>query len=139
MPAIKLSLGARSVVVRGEVCGPGVQGNLYGLKERRVFVFDILVDDAYLDADRFLAVCADHGLTTVPVLARAADLAVWLFGRTVRQAAHGISQLASSVLREGIVIKPMREARHAELATMGGRLLLKQRDPVYLANEKDSA
>ena len=137
LPAIKLSLGARSVVVRGEVCGPGVQGNLYGLKERRVFVFDILVDDAYLDADRFLAVCAEFGIATVPVLARDVDLTVWLAGRNIQQAANGKSQLAPAVLREGIVIKPMREARHAELATMGGRLLLKQRDPVYLAKEKD--
>lgn len=58
------------VVIQGEVCGPGIQGNRLGLSEPDLFVFNVFDKDAgrYLAHDYMVAFCEGNGLKTVPVL-----------------------------------------------------------------------
>lgn len=119
------------VTARGEYLGPGSQGNIYKLPENKVYIFDIMINDEYLRPDEYLSWCRMHDVPTPPLLARDVLLKDWLIGRTIRQASTGESKIACmpNVLREGIVIKPMVEARHDKV----GRLFIKQRSPEYLA------
>ena len=117
----------RAVIVRGEMVGPGIQGNYYRLKDHAVYVFEIEVDGIPLRAEDFLTVAKARDIPMVLLLAVAVKLGDWLDGRTLKQASDGQSQLAA-VRREGIVIKPMTERRDDVL----GQVVLKQRSPEYL-------
>jgi len=58
-----------SVIVFGEVFGPGIQDMDYGVGEDLGFrVFDIAVNGEYLDWSELQIACADHGVETVPCL-----------------------------------------------------------------------
>jgi RNA ligase (TIGR02306 family) len=121
----------KAVTLRGEMLGPGVQGNLYRLKDHEVRVFDLEVNGMPLDAQAFLQLTAKHEIRTVPVLAVDVTLRDWLDGRDLKSASDGKSALAD-VLREGVVVKPMIEQRDERL----GRMFVKQRSPEYLAKSE---
>jgi len=57
-----------SLAIQGEIVGPGVQGNKYGLSELHFFVFGIWDIDTkqYLSYDKKLCICAALGLYAVP-------------------------------------------------------------------------
>lgn len=123
------------VAIRAELLGPGVQGNIYGLKEHKLCVFDIKVGGHYVAPNAFENWLLDPN-NRVPVLARGVTLREWLAGRSIQEASNGMSLLNPNVRREGIVIKPMVE----EYVDFGDghrqRLIIKQRSPLYLAKEK---
>ena len=130
LPAIARELGGpTTVALRGEVIGPGIQGNHYRLPARRLVAFEIEADGAAVDAPTFFALCERFGLEHAPVLCRGETLRAWLGGKPVAAASNGPSALNAQVAREGIVVRPMREARDAAF----GRIILKQRSPAYLA------
>ena len=63
------------VVFQGELCGPGIQGNKLGLKEKEWFIFNVFVSttgkyDSYekLDLIGMLAMCETFGLKHVPII-----------------------------------------------------------------------
>lgn len=63
------------VVFQGELCGPGIQSNRLGLKEKEWFIFNVLVSttgkyDSYekLDLIGMLAMCERFGLKHVPII-----------------------------------------------------------------------
>lgn len=126
-------LPGQLVALRGELVGPGIQKNIYGLKKPVVRLFDVKVGHRYLDAPAFLALVPQEW--QVPVLCSDQTLRQWLAGRTIQQAADGKSALTDR-LREGIVVRPWVE----QLADFGDghpqRLILKQRSPLYLAKEE---
>jgi len=137
-----------AVTIRSEMVGPGIQGNYYRLKQLICFVYDIEVDRKYVSYTDLEPLITEIGLAGrfVPVLAKGITLREWLVGRTLQQAANGVSawnptksedlvlydikkeQRGVCKIREGIVIKPMTE----QYVIGFGRLFLKQRDPVYL-------
>lgn len=119
---------AKRVLLRGEYCGPGSQGNIYGMKENQILLFDISVDGVYMGPQEFFETCHGLAMPTVPPIAENVILREWLGGKTVKGASNGKSLLFNG-LREGIVIRPAVEARHEKI----GRLILKQRSPDYLA------
>jgi RNA ligase (TIGR02306 family) len=118
----------KSVIIRGEIAGGNIQGNIYKLPKMQIFAFDILVDGAYLDALTFLDLTVQYKIQTAPMLSISKTLHEWLGGKTVKDASHGKSLLGDTI-REGIVIKPIVEQYSKVL---GGRLFIKQRDPIYL-------
>jgi len=124
----------QQVTFRGELIGPGIQGNIYKLQRPEIRVFDIKVHSRYVNAETFLRLTQEFEILTVPTLAFGISLREWLNGKTIREASNGKSLLNPDVLREGIVIKPLEEQYSYELR---GRTLLKMRDPVYLSKEKD--
>ncbi len=129
------------ITVYGEAFGPGIQGNIYKIPAPQVRLFDIKINDEFLDFPTFIGLIHMHwridykfapsNPITVPVVFTGI-LAEWLQGDTIAYASSGPSALNANVLREGVVIRPFIEGRHPEI----GRLIIKQRDPVYLANEK---
>ena len=63
------------VVFQGELCGPGIQGNKLGLKEKEWFIFNVFASttgkyDSYekLDLIGMLAMCENFGLKHVPII-----------------------------------------------------------------------
>ena len=63
------------VVFQGELCGPGIQSNKLGLKEKEWFIFNVFVSttgkyDSYekLDLIGMLAMCENFGLKHVPII-----------------------------------------------------------------------
>ena len=119
-----------NVTFYGEYIGPASQGNIYNLKENVVKFFDIKVDETYIDSDIFNEYISED--LRVPVLFSGGTLREFLGDKDITEASHGKSVLNNGTLREGIVIKPQREFRVDDF----GRVCLKQRCPVYLANEK---
>jgi ATP-dependent RNA circularization protein (DNA/RNA ligase family) len=121
----------KNLTVYGEFIGPRVQSNIYKLKKFEVRLYDIKVNEKWLTPDiRQSLIEKQFGNLDihVPILATNVILEQWLDGKSLVEASHGISQLHKTT-REGIVIKPMIESRHEKI----GRLVIKQRDPIYLA------
>jgi RNA ligase (TIGR02306 family) len=63
------------VVFQGELCGPGIQSNRLGLKEKEWFIFNVFVSttgkyDSYekLDLIGMLVMCENFGLKHVPII-----------------------------------------------------------------------
>lgn len=114
--------------VRAEFLGESSQGNYYGFKGHRAIVFEIDVNTKPIDAVSLLQLVKEYGIDFVPVLF-VGKLRDFLNGQTVQEASNGQSKLVNR-LREGIVIRPMREEYSKELDS---RLIVKQRSPQYLA------
>lgn len=62
----------KRLAIQGEICGPGIQRNIYGLKDFELFVYKVTDVDSGLSAnfeelERF---CNENKLTTVPILER---------------------------------------------------------------------
>jgi len=129
--ALKDNYPGKNITVYGEFIGPRVQSNIYKLKGFDVKLYDIRINEIWLTPDIRHAVIKEHFGNLdihVPILASNVTLEQWLQGKPIVEASHGISKLYKTT-REGIVIKPMIEARHEKI----GRLVIKQSDPIYLA------
>ncbi len=117
------------ITLRGEIIGEGIQGNYYGLKGRKIFLFDIELDDRPVDAVTFHALTRKYDMCAVPTvfIGYMRDLAT---DATALTAVSSAPSVLNGKLREGLVVRPLeREMRDPEL----GRVILKTRDPVYLA------
>ncbi|TGO02387.1 hypothetical protein PN36_25880 [Candidatus Thiomargarita nelsonii] len=129
--SLKVSYPGQNITVYGEFIGPRIQSNIYKLKDFELRLFDIKVNEKWFTPNIRQSIIEKHFGNLdiqVPILATNVILVQWLDGKSLVKASHGISQLCETN-REGIVIKPMIEARHEKI----GRLLIKQRDPIYLS------
>jgi RNA ligase (TIGR02306 family) len=96
--------------IQGELVGPGIQGNIYGLTQPEFYVFDVYNIQAgeYLKPEARRALVERMGLKHVPVIAYTANLQDTL-GITdidgILAFAEGKSQLNKNTEREGIVFK----------------------------------
>jgi RNA ligase (TIGR02306 family) len=118
-----------AITIRSEALGPKIQGNYYNFNKHSTRIFDIEINRKALDFDELMVVLEKINLREkfVPIIASNVTLREWLNGRSLQQVSNGKSLLVDRI-REGIVIKPMKEQ-----FVMGfGRLFLKQRDPIYL-------
>jgi RNA ligase (TIGR02306 family) len=97
----------RNVALQGELVGWGIQGNLYGLRSQRFYLFDVYDADAgrYLPADAREALARELGLAHVPVIERAFRLGADTTMAALLAMADGASTLNSKRLREGLVFK----------------------------------
>jgi RNA ligase (TIGR02306 family) len=126
---LSVEYSSAPVTVYGEMIGPGIQGNIYKLSKHEVRVFDIKIGPLFMPASEFLRITELQGILTAPNLGVFDNIDVFLAGKTIIEASNGKSILNPNTLREGIVIKPMIE----QIVDKFGRLILKQRDPIYLA------
>lgn len=103
----KLSALGRNIAVQGEIIGPGIQGNKYGLAKQEFFVFDIYDISAkkYLDARERFELAHELGLKHVPVLVWNQDTPMNL--DSVLTIADGVSALNGDTMREGLVFKAL--------------------------------
>lgn len=127
----KLHENMQLVALRGEMTGPGIQGNYYKLQNYRMFAFDIEINGKSINSDTFIHLTEKLAIEIVPTLAFNEPLCDWLDGQTVKTAADGES-LIHKIKREGIVIKPMNEQTDPRL----GRVFIKQHSLSYLAKSK---
>ncbi len=118
--------GLGDVMLYGETFGAGVQDLDYGAPrgEPAYAAFDIGMGGRYLDYDDFERVCTERGIPTVPVLYRGPFGAECLALTTGRETVSS----RGSHLREGIVIRPVRERHDAAI----GRVILKSVSADYL-------
>jgi RNA ligase (TIGR02306 family) len=115
------------VAIQGEVIGPGVQQNKYGLKEVTLRLFNVFDVSAYrfLNHADVVAAVAEMGLETVP------QLGAVVLNHTVDELvalSEGTSVLNAKAQREGIVLRPLVEVEDDYL----GRLSFKAINPKFL-------
>ena len=140
------STAAESAVIYGEVFGPGVQDLHYGVLPNRLGfrIFDIMLDQRYVDWEVFaqlvgaeaevgeadgkglMAVEWTSDLPMVPVL-----YAGPYSEEMVARYTTGRDTLSDTHIREGIVIRPLRERYQGAL----GRVILKSVSGDYLTRK----
>jgi len=116
------------IAIQGELIGPGIQGNPYGLlgHEFRVYdIFDIL-DQAYLGTDDRLRIIEDFYFDHVPVLNNRYRLDPETTVGAILKDAEGDTQMPTKHAREreGLVFKRV-DGRHSFKA-ISNKFLLKQ-------------
>ncbi len=121
---------AGSFAVQGEVCGPGIQKNMLGLKEHDLFIFNVydIMGSRFLNYDEFIEFCKRWELQTVPV---EDDNVVLTGNETVEELllrADGVYH--GGHLREGLVWRPVIEMTSPTLDN--GRLSFKTVSNKYL-------
>jgi hypothetical protein len=65
---IKKRYCARRVVIQGEICGPGVQGNKYKFDKLQLFVFNLIIDNKKYPFSEMVDVLEKYNLTSVPLI-----------------------------------------------------------------------
>jgi len=115
------------IAIQGEVGGPGVQSNRLGLKAHELFVFSVydIRAGAFLPFEQFIAFCAEHGLTTVPIerVVTGDEAAGYDHSLDGWLAASRGMYPGTKQHKEGIVVRPLAEQRSETLG--GSRLSFK--------------
>ena len=99
----KLSvLNCESIVIQGELAGPGINKNRPGLKDTNLFVFNVWVDGKFVGVKEMVTVCEKLGLNTVPIeeVMMFEHSLEWLLERAKGKYAGTNNE------KEGIVIRP---------------------------------
>lgn len=93
----------QDAICQGELIGPGIRGNRYGLAALEFRAFDLLVDGERAGFAALENFCREHGLKTVPVIG-------WEFNLgNISALACGPSILNPATPREGAVFRPIAE------------------------------
>lgn len=104
-----LSFGSvtRELVLQGEMVGPGVEGNVYGLAEREFYLYNVydIRDGRYWNPAARRILAQDMGLKHVPVLDKALVLSRTDTADSLLAHADGPSALNPKTRREGDVYK----------------------------------
>ena len=123
---IEVEEPVNSIIVYGEIFGPGVQDMHYG-DAKGYRVFDISINGSYLPFVVVERICRQVGLGTVPVLARGK-----LTLREVFDLAEGSTVVNDAEhMREGIVVRPAG----VERPHRNGRYIFKILSGAYLARK----
>jgi RNA ligase (TIGR02306 family) len=117
----KLRGYGRDIALQGEVVGPGIQKNKYGLHQHELYVYNVfdIKKDMYLSYPDLTDVVDQLMVKMVPLIDdhfRLPNTLEELIGM-----ADGYSALCKSSLREGIVVRPTKEM----VRSKGGRLSFK--------------
>jgi len=116
----------KNYIVYGEIYGNKIQDLTYGLDDIDLVVFDIKYKGVYISWDEVVAFCNNFGLPTVPVLYTGPWNKEMLTTYT-----DGKSMLCAEQIREGCVIKPIKETNHGRV----GRKILKSVSVNYLTRK----
>ena len=101
---LKKTFKAKRLVIQGEICGPGIQGNKYKLTELKFFIFNIRVDGKLLNYDEMAeAIKPFPDLQLVPILNR--DFTLPNTVKEMVEHSKGRSTVLSTQKREGIVVR----------------------------------
>jgi hypothetical protein len=102
---LKKLIGDNSyIAIQGEICGPSIQGNKYGLVENDLFAFNLIYPDGKVEGVIAQTILLAQGIKFVPILSL-----YFYLPETVNdllELANGETVLNSSkALREGIVFR----------------------------------
>ena len=94
----------KNLFIRGEHCGPKIQGNIYGLKENDVWLYDVYDIDKkrFYNLEEMKQFCSEHGFKMVPVLDENFSLPSDV--KDLLNYSNATSVMAKT-LREGVVIR----------------------------------
>lgn len=124
------------IALQGELCGPGIQKNRLGLPRAAFFAFSAydVREGNYLTHDALVSLCASLGVPTVPVERRLEGAEAEAFEHSLEHyLALARGHYAGTTHRkEGIVVRPLREARSEVL---GARLSFKVISNEFLLEE----
>lgn len=102
--------GRKGVAIQGELCGPGIQKNIYKLDKLKLFVFGMFeADGTRMDPHDMCAYSAFLGLDTVPFVDEHRQLPSDI--GMILAACEGRS-LVSDVPREGVVWRSQTSGKH---------------------------
>lgn len=120
----KIRSTGRNLALQGELCGPGIQGNSYGLKDYDYFVYDIFDIDLqeYLLPNERQMFSAVLGIPHVPIFWGWSDLPATQ--EEVINSAGGNSLLNPHTMREGLVFKSLTS--HESFKSISAEWLLKK-------------
>lgn len=120
-----------NIVVQGEIVGPKIGGNMYGLKQLKFYVFRVhdLDKNMFLGMVNLQNLCKALGLNTVPVIKQSVRLepkssSSWLTKAETK------SVLNNKVDQEGYVLAPVDDAPtygFTSIKVISNRYLLKQK------------
>ena len=122
----------RSVVLYGEIFGAGIQKFQYGRTGLDYRVFDIMIDNKYLDFKDAIELCIKYDIQYVPIL----HVGEYSLDK-IKELTKGNTTLTDKSnkltnIREGVVVKPVKESSHPKI----GRLTLNYVSDDYLTNDK---
>jgi len=123
--------GAASVIIYGEIYGPGIQDLTYGVTAPQWRAFDIAVNGAYLDFEQQQEFLAQGGMVKpgqLPAVPLLCDQPMPFTKERIADLTGGKTALDGGGLREGIVIKPVVERTHRKC----GRVILKSISDEYM-------
>lgn len=124
----------QSVIVYAEIFGAGVQDMVYGLTNRSFRVFDIAINNRYIDFDDKKELCDKFNVPMVPVLYRGPfsveKLEEFTNGPTTMCAIDKAGKFSG---REGIVVTPIKEVEYCSVVK--GRRIIKSVSADYLARK----
>jgi RNA ligase (TIGR02306 family) len=141
--ALKLNLKERltdyyqqtgvAIALQGELIGPGIQGNIYGLSEKSYYVYDVFVihdsisvlENGYQKPEVARVITETLGLTYVPVIDTQFSLKNMDMQQLISQA-DGFSKLNPKTRREGLVFKHIE--KQDSFKAISNAYLLKQKD-----------
>jgi RNA ligase (TIGR02306 family) len=107
--ADKLKADGRNLSIQGEVVGPNIQSNKYGLDhyEFRCFQIYDIDENRYFGYEAWKTFCKYHDIVTVPII----DDSVVMHNNVDKwlDYAKGYSMLNAEALREGVVWRPLTE------------------------------
>lgn len=116
-------MGAKSVIVQGEIIGPKIQGNPYHVSHNCFFVFNLIVDGVRLPSVSARDIVEQYGLEFVPIVA-----SKYTLPDTVEKMlayATGYSCLGE-YRREGVVVR-----------SCDGSISFKAVSPAYLTHKHE--
>lgn len=123
----KQANGAGDFAIQGEVIGPKIQGNKYGLDECRLYVFDgfWIAAGCHMSPGALRDLTVEMGLVSVP------DLGTFTLAHGIDEIvamSEGKSALNPKIEREGIVLRPTMPGRDDR----GNRVSFKAINPRFL-------
>lgn len=119
--------GYGNIAIQGEIIGPGIQDNRYGLSISQFYVFDMYDIDAkkYIDPLTRVQICAQLGLTHVPYwYSFLRDVVPDQNYESFITYADGPSMLNTKTNREGVVFKRC-SGEHTSFKVISNKFLLK--------------
>jgi RNA ligase (TIGR02306 family) len=111
---IKEKYNAHAVIAYGEIYGAGIQDLTYSMKDIALRLFDIKVDDRYLDYEDFVTFTGIYNISVAPSLYRGP------FSLEKIKSFEGKSWVGDCII-EGTVFKPVKERIDQHI----GRAILK--------------
>ena len=125
-----------NIAIQGELVGEGIQNNPLKLHGQDFYVFNVfdITKQKFHTLEEMEMFCKEHELTIIPVLDRTYILQEHV--NEILEAAEGFSTIAPTMIREGIVIRPLQE----EIVEIDGyptRFSFKAISNTFLLQEKE--
>lgn len=127
---LRARFSGRNIVLQGEIVGPGVEGNIYGLKEHDFYLFRVydVETGIWMSPTERRALAAELGIKHVPIIDEAfvlpADLPVEHLMTLLLEMADGASLVNPLKRREGVVFNTVIQGRKVSFKVVSNKYLL---------------